>query len=141
MLLDEGLELAPDLGPAALGPAGEDRLQPVVARVGEIGVEPALDLGLGQGADELGHHLAAVEHLDGRDAADVELLGDLGLLVRVELDELPAPRGRGGQLLDDRSEHAARSAPRSPEVDHHRHSAAALDHGGDEVDRRHRTAL
>ena len=47
--------------------------------------------------------------------------GDPWVLVDVHLDELDSPAGRVDDVFEYRPERAARTAPRSPEVDHHRH--------------------
>ena len=80
-------------------------------------VEEGADLGLGQRADELGGDRAVLEQLDRGDAADALGPGDGLVLVGVELHELDPAGVLGGELLEDRAEHAAGPAPRRPEVD------------------------
>src|ERR1041385_1277269 len=64
---------------------------------------------------------AVLEQHEQRDAARVELRGQARVVVDVELAEADVA-ALGGELLDDRRDHAARPAPRRPEVDHPRTS-------------------
>jgi hypothetical protein len=100
-------------------------------------VEELADLALGQGADEAVDRLAALEEDAERDRADAEhlrqLLGDLGLVVGVELDELEAAAVGGLELLERRAERLARAAPGRPDVEQHRLRERGVDEVGFEV--------
>src|SRR5690606_7253143 len=54
---------------------------------------------------------------EGGDAHHVEAAGHVGVLVDVELDDLELAGLLLGDLLEDRGDRLARSAPLSPEVD------------------------
>ena len=84
---------------------------------GDEGVEEGADLFLGDCADEAVDELSADEGEDGGDALDLERLGDLGVLVGVDLDELDLAVALVGESFKDRSEDAAGAAPRGPAVD------------------------
>src|SRR5690606_31837728 len=64
--------------------------------------------------------LAVAEDDQRGNAHDAVALGDVGALVDVELGELDLVAVLAGQFLEDRRHHAARAAPRGPEVDDHR---------------------
>ena len=85
---------------------------------------------LGVGAEEAVDGLAVLQRDDERDALDAERLGDAGVLVDVDLHQHDLAVGLVDDLLDDRPEGAARTAPRRPEVDDDRHLLRALDHLG-----------
>jgi hypothetical protein len=83
---------------------------------------------------------AAVDEHAERDALDLEGVGDVLLLVGVDLAEAERAVELGGQLLQHRAERTARPAPRRPEVEQHRLRHRALDDlllervGGDVAD-------
>ena len=79
---------------------------------------------------------AVAEQADERDALHLVLLRERGLLVDVDLHDLVGALAHRRDLLDDRSDLAARSAPRRPEVDDHRHVGA--EHLGGEAGGGHR---
>ena len=85
------------------------------------------------GADELGHDLAVDERLDGRDALDAELLGDVGVGVGVDLRQHDLALARAAAFSSAGPELAARGAPLGPEVDDHGYARRALDDLGLEV--------
>src|SRR5262245_24944531 len=62
------------------------------------------------------NNFATLEDHQGRNAAHAIALSRAGAVVDVDLANLYRARVLRGQLLDDRSNHAARPAPRSPEV-------------------------
>ena len=72
--------------------------------------------GLGNGANNGVNFLAALEHHQGRDAANPVLTGDVWVLVGIELEDLDLAFEFLGDLVDNRSHHAARATPGSPEV-------------------------
>src|SRR5206468_2002713 len=86
-----------------------------------------------QCADELVDHAAAAEQLDRRDAADLELLGQVLVLVGVDLDDLDVAGVLIGYLFEDRTQRAARAAPGSPEVHQYRLGRRGLEHLGGKV--------
>ena len=69
---------------------------------------------LGAGADSACDHLAVLHQHDGRDAERVELRGQTRLGVDVDLADLDAARVVVGDLVDDRGNQAARTAPCRP---------------------------
>ena len=90
-------------------------------------IEKGLDPRGRNGADEFGDDLAVLEGLDRRDARDLELLGDPGIAVGVELRELDLALSSVDGLLQGGTKRPTRPAPLRPEVDHHRHLLGALD--------------
>ena len=92
------------------------------------GVVEGSDLFLWDGPDELIDELSADEGEDGRDAFHLERLCDLGVLVRVDLDELDLAVSLVGELFQDRTEDATGAAPGRPAVDHDRQLVRTLDH-------------
>src|SRR5205085_10332062 len=75
-------------------------------------------------ADERLARLAALEEDDARDREDVVARRRGRVLVDVQLRELDAARVLLGELLHDRMDSSARSAPRGPEVDDDRRRRA-----------------
>jgi len=75
--------------------------------------------GLGHRPDDGVHLLASLEDHDSGDAPDAVVCGHVWALIRVELDALEFPRVVGGELIDQRSDHAAGPTPGCPEVDEH----------------------
>src|SRR5688572_10465504 len=73
---------------------------------------------------------AVLEEEDGRNGADVVAHRGLLIGVDVELRHGYAARVFAGELLQDRRDHAARAAPRCPEV-HDGQALPALDLGGE----------
>ena len=60
--------------------------------------------------------LTALEHHQRGDAADPVLACNVWVLVGIELEDLDLAFEFLGDLVDNRSHHAARATPRSPEV-------------------------
>src|SRR5581483_4314309 len=71
-------------------------------------------------ADQPLDRLAVLEHDERGDAHHAELLGDLRVLIDVDLRDLQLALLLAGDLLDDRRDHAARAAPGRPEIDEDR---------------------
>ena len=86
---------------------------------GEVVCELLLDARLGQRADDLVDGLAVLEQDHRRDRHHPELRGGLLVVVDVELDDAHVVT-LGVDLLEQRADHAARSAPGGPEVDQRR---------------------
>ena len=84
---------------------------------------------LGQGADELVHHLATADGEDGRDGLDRKALGHPGILVDVDLRQLHRALGGGHGPLQHGAERLARPAPGGPQVDDDGDGHAAGEHG------------
>jgi hypothetical protein len=71
--------------------------------------------------------LAAVSQDDKqRDRLRVEALRQTRIGADVDLDDLESPGMASRQVLQHRADHAARTAPLSPEVDDHRHGRHLL---------------
>ena len=83
------------------------------AALSQRGLELGLELALRVGADDLLGHGAVLEQDQRRDAQDLEGGGGLLVLVDVQLDDLQVGT-LGGDLLEDRGDDAARTAPRAP---------------------------
>jgi hypothetical protein len=79
--------------------------------------DPLLDLGLGQGAEEAVHELAADHRDDHGNALDLEGLGQARVGVHVDLGQDPLTVGLAGQLLQHWAELLARTTPLGPQVD------------------------
>src|SRR5262245_58427875 len=84
------------------------------------GVETLLEGRLRPEADDLADRLATLDDEERRDAADPVLHRRLGVVVCVELAELDLARVLVCELLNDRRNHSARTAPGRPEVDQDR---------------------
>jgi len=116
---------APAASPAAAlaSPARAKRS----ASLGRDGGQELPHGGLRLRADELRHQRAVAEALHRGDALDAERLRHGGRLVDVH----PGKHEGAGVLVREAFEHrperAAGSAPRRPEVDHHRHRLRALE--------------
>src|SRR5579884_25903 len=89
-------------------------------------VDPLLELLLRHVADDPLDQLSAPEDPERRDAHDAVPGGDGAVLVDVDLRDLEPPLVLLGELLDDRGDHPARTAPRRPEV--HQHRGRRLEH-------------
>ena len=76
-----------------------------------------LERGTGHRSDDLIHELPVFEEEQGRDAHDHVSLRDLGVLVRVQLDECDLARVLLRELFDDRGDRATRRAPLRPEIE------------------------
>src|SRR5207302_4787284 len=85
----------------------------------EAALQPLLDLAARGGADFLRDRLPALEQQHGRDAAHAVATGRVGILVDVELGDRHFVTELARNFLERRSDHAARTAPFSPEVDQH----------------------
>ena len=90
-------------------------------------LDEGLDLALRQGAREAVDRLAVAERVDHRDRLDAQLLGELGALVDVDLDQPDLAAGGLDHALEDRPELLAGPAPGRPEIDDHRLVARLLD--------------
>src|SRR5204862_387236 len=75
------------------------------------------ELTLALGPDESLHRLALVEHHQCRDAHHVVAHRRLRVVVDVELDNAQLALVLGGDLLERRRDHLARTAPLGPEID------------------------
>ncbi len=93
------------------------------------GGEECSHLRLGLGAGKLADDLAVAKRLYRRDALDPVLGRDPGVLIGVELGKDHVVAVFGSDMLDDRPEHPAGSAPWRPEIDHDRHALRAFEHG------------
>ena len=80
----------------------------------------------GHGADDLVHQLSALEEQDRGDRAHVELASPSSGWCRRRAWPPSPCRVVGRQLLHDRRDHAARRAPRGPEI-HHGEALMPLD--------------
>ena len=83
----------------------------------EVLLQQGGELRLGAPSDEGFDEGAALEDQQGGDAGDVEVLGGARVFVHVELADDVAAIGFGGELVDDRRDRSARSAPWGPGVD------------------------
>ncbi len=97
---------------------------------GQRRLQLRLELLLGVGADDRLDGLAGLEQDHRGDREHLEARGGLRVLVDVELDDSQL-RALGGDLLEDRRDDAARTAPRRPEVDEH--GPLGFEHLGVEV--------
>src|SRR5439155_26747028 len=79
-----------------------------------------LELVEGTEADRGAGRLARGEHRDGRDAHDSVVHRGVGVGGDIELDDLDLARVLRGELVDLRSDHATRPAPRCPKIHDHR---------------------
>ena len=84
------------------------------------------------GADEFVDHAAAAEQLHRRNAADLELLREVLVLVGVDLDDLDLAGVFVGHLFEHRAQRAAGAAPGRPEVDQHGLRSGGVDDFGRE---------
>ena len=78
---------------------------------------------LGNRADDGVNFLAALEHHQRWNTANAVLAGDVGVLVGVEFEDLDLAVEFLCDFFDNRSNHATRTTPGSPEVDQHRYVA------------------
>ena len=90
-----------------------------LGRARQVRFEERAHLRQRQRADEFVDDSAAAEQLDRGNAADLELLREVLVLVGVHLDDLDLACVLVGDLLEHRTERAARAAPRGPEIDEH----------------------
>src|SRR5690606_27157451 len=104
------------LGRRLLRLAGQDRL------------DEAAHHGGGLQTLERARQCAFADRLHGRDAADLERLGEPRCLVDVHAGEHEGARVLLRELLEDRAELAARAAPRRPEIDHDRALVGGFEH-------------
>ena len=96
-------------------------------------LDEGLDLALGQSTHEAVDHPAAGDREDGGDRLHAELLGDLGVLVDVDLGEAQLALGLAHHLLEQGAKLLAGPAPGRPQIDDHRDLARGLDHVGHEA--------
>ena len=87
------------------------------------------------GADEFVDDPAAAEQLHRRNAADLELLREVLVLVGVHLDDFDLAGVFVGDLFEHRAQRAARTAPGRPEVDQHGLRGGGVDDFGGEAGR------
>src|SRR4051812_228246 len=117
------------------GPSDRRRTCGASAGRPPLGGERRLELGLEallrHRADDLGGDLAVLEEDHRRNRQDLEGGGGLLVVVDVELDDLQRVALLAGDLLEHRGDHAARTAPRGPEVDED--GRVSLEHLGLEV--------
>src|SRR5262252_6981401 len=71
-----------------------------------------LDLALGHGADEAVNRPPILERVNRRDRLNAHLLGNLGVLVDIDLDHPNSAVGGANGLFEDRPELLAGAAPR-----------------------------
>ena len=76
--------------------------------------------GLGNGTNDGVNFLAALEHHQGGDATNPVLAGDVWVLVGIELEDFDLAFEFLGNLVNNRSHHAAGATPGSPEVNQDR---------------------
>ena len=81
---------------------------------------------LGKRTREFIHGAAIHNQFHGRNTPDPELLRQVLVLIRVDLDQLPAARLLGSQFFQHRTQRTTRPAPRGPEVHDDRDGPAAL---------------
>ena len=86
----------------------------------------SFDLAFGKRPLERVDDLSVANGENCRNALNAESLGESGILVDVDLGEHHLAVGGVDDLLEDRPEHLARSAPRRPEVDHDRRGLRTL---------------
>jgi aminoglycoside phosphotransferase (APT) family kinase protein len=98
-----------------------------LARGGGERSDELLHLGLRDGTDEGVHHLTVTQREHRRDRLDPERRGDLRVLVDVHLGELDGTIGSRDGLFEHRTQGAARSAPRRPEVHHDRNRLGSVE--------------
>ena len=72
--------------------------------------------GFGNGANDGVNFLAALEHHQSGDTANSILASDVRVLVGIELEDFDLAFEFLGDLVNNRSHHAARATPGSPEV-------------------------
>ena len=77
-----------------------------------------LELILGHaGADDLVLHFAVLEEQEERDRADIVFHCEVTRVVDIDLADFGLVAKLAGELIDDRSDHFAGSAPFGPEID------------------------
>jgi len=74
-------------------------------------------IGFSDESNELLGDLAILEEYEGRNGADVELGGDLAVLIDVDFCNAQFPGHFPGQLFEDGRDGFAGSTPRGPEID------------------------
>ena len=72
---------------------------------------------LGSRAHDLFGNFSALEEKQGGDVVDIVLLGELGLLIDVDFDDLDLVGQFPGNFVEQWSDHLARAAPFSPKID------------------------
>jgi len=82
-----------------------------------MAAQKRFELSPGHGPHLLCGDGAATEKQEGRNAADVELRGRLRVLVDIELDHAQAALVLAGDLVEQRSDHLARTTPFGPEIE------------------------
>src|SRR6266851_6985771 len=86
----------------------------------EVWPQAAQQLRLGHKADDPLDRLAALEQNHGRDTRDAKLHRRVLIFVDIQLDDLELAGLFDRDLLEHRSDHAARTAPLGPEIDQYR---------------------
>jgi hypothetical protein len=86
-------------------------------------------------ADEFIDHAAIAEQLHRGNAADLELLRQVLVLVGVHLDDLDLAIGLSGHLFQHGSQRTAGTAPGGPEIHEHGQLAGGVEDLGGEVGR------
>ena len=104
----------------------------VMARAAHEARDKRLHLALGKRAHEAVHRLAILEGIDGGDGLDAQLLGDFGIVVDIDLDQLDGAAGFTDDFFQHGAELLAGPAPGRPEIHDHRNLAARLQHIGGE---------
>jgi hypothetical protein len=75
---------------------------------------------LGHRAHDLIHYFAVFVEQDGGNALNVQLGGDRRIFLNLQFADFSFARVFASQLLDDRGDHAAGTAPSGPAIDQHR---------------------
>ena len=75
------------------------------------------DVAFGQRAQKRIDRAARFEGEHGRDRLHAQLLGEIGMLVDIDFDELDLALGLAHDLFDRRAQLFARAAPRRPKID------------------------
>src|SRR4051794_26491541 len=90
----------------------------------QVGLQLLKELPLALGADDPVLGFTILEQNQRGDAHDLEPASDLEVLVDVDLANTELALVVAGDLLEDRSDHLARTAPFGPEVHEHRLTGA-----------------
>ena len=99
-------------------PAMNAHRQALKGNSGELLVDESGQLGLAHGAHFSGGELAIFEHHQGRDASDAEFGRDVAVFIDIHLGNLQLALVAGGNFVQNRGNHFARTAPLGPEIDH-----------------------
>jgi hypothetical protein len=95
---------------------------------GDVPLQNFFDIFFGDGADDLFCDRAILKHKQRGNPADVELAGEIHILVDIHLDDFEFARVLRGELRYRRGQCAAGAAPLRPEIDHDRLGLACFDY-------------